>query len=339
MTKEFLFRVVLGMGALVLAAAPQSASAAFKLCNQTSYVLYSAIGFPAGSDMLTQGWTRVVPGYCATLVPGALNASSYFLFAHSSQAHAGQTRNWGGQTGLCAKETNFSLRDALGSMSCKAEDAFMMSFAQVDTKGMKSWTTTLTESPQIKDMNAAQVAGLTRLLNDAGYRFGGPQASKARDEALRSFRMKMKLPGNATDKDLFDALETEALKATAPAGYSICNDTQQAVWAALGLHNGNQWVSRGWWNIAAGSCARAMTTPLAMEKVYLLVERHKQKPLVTGKSDFCVTDIEFDITGRERCKDRGLREAGFAETNTKGIAGYAAHVSEAGLLPNAPVLR
>jgi uncharacterized membrane protein len=339
MTSTSLFRAVCALGVLFFALSPSSASASFKLCNQTSYVLYSAIGYPAGTDMLTQGWTRVAPGDCAALIATPLSASSYFLFARSSQAHAGPTRNWGGQTGLCAKETNFSLHGALGSLSCKADDAFMMSFAQVNTKGMKAWTTTLTESPQIGDLDTAKIAGLTRLLNDVGYHFNGPQAGKARDEALKNFRARMKLPANASDKDVFDALETEALKATAPAGYSICNDTQQPVWAALGLHNGNQWVSRGWWNIAAGSCARAITAPLATDKVYLLVERHKQKSPVTGNAKFCVTDIEFDITGRERCKDRGLREAGFAETRTKGVAGYAAHVSEAGLLPNASVQR
>ena len=39
MTKRFLFRIAMGVGAFVSAVAPQSASAAFKLCNQTSYVL------------------------------------------------------------------------------------------------------------------------------------------------------------------------------------------------------------------------------------------------------------------------------------------------------------
>ena len=54
--------------------------------------------------------------------------------------------------------------------------------------------------------------------------------------------------------------------------------------------------------------------------------------LVSGPEKFCVTDIEFEIEGRKHCTERGLRDAGFAETNDKGAPGFVAHVSADGLI-------
>ena len=184
------------------------------------------------------------------------------------------------------------------------------------------------------------MAGLVRLLSDAGYKLGTGKGTITAAEALKRFRARMKLPADAPASDLFDALETEALKVTAPAGYSICNDTEKPIYAAIGMKTGKVWTVRGWWNVAPGACARALTDPIARQKVYLLVERRGKdaKAVVTGAAKFCVTDIAFQIEGRERCDARGLREAGFAETNVKGLSGYAAHVGEEGLLPAAPVV-
>ena len=163
------------------------------------------------------------------------------------------------------------------------------------------------------------------------HRRRGAEAVSGADEASR----------RCAGAHLFDALETEALKVTAPAGYSVCNDTEKPVYAAIGMKTGKVWPVRGWWNVAPGACARALTDPIARQKVYLLVERRGKdaKAVVTGAAKFCVTDIAFQIEGRERCGARGLREAGFAETNVKGLSGYAAHVGEEGLLPAAPVVK
>jgi len=314
-----------------------SASAALHVCNQTSYVAYAAVGFQSGANMVTQGWTRIAPGACAAAVNQPLAATAYFLYARSSQAHSGPPRNWGGAIQLCAKDANFSLKSQLGLLSCSDDDAFMMPFAGVDTHRKTDWTTTLAESKTIATLDAARSAGIDRLLRDIGYRGGvnGADASKARDQALAKFRARMKLPATAGAGDLIDALETEALKAAAPAGYSICNDTTQPFWAAVGLKSGSDWVSRGWWQVAAGACAKAFTDPLSTDKVYLYATRHGNNHLAAGKAKFCTTDIEFEIFGREHCASRGLTETGFAETNTKGVSGYAAHVSDDGLVPPA----
>jgi uncharacterized membrane protein len=323
-------RILGYIAALALCSAP--ASAAITVCNQTSYVLYTALGTQQGSQSLTQGWTRIAPGDCIAPRSQPQSAAFYFLAARSSKAHSGAAHVWGGALRYCVKDVDFNLRTPLGAQACSADDAFLMPFAPVDTHGKPSWTTTLTETAQINSLDMARAAGIARLLGDNGYVIG-PHANKTYAEALNKFRARMKLPDKASVDDLFDALETEALKVAAPAGYSICNDSDGDIWAAIGLMQGKDWVSRGWWHVAAGACAKAITAPLATDKIFLLAERSGRGLLVTGVEKFCYTDIEFEAHGRGKCASHGLGEAGFAATNTKGVTGYAAHIGDKGLLP------
>jgi uncharacterized membrane protein len=329
--------MVAAVAGAVLTARP--AAAEMHLCNQTSYVLYTAIGFPAGNGaaangMATRGWTRIAPGDCALTMREQLTQPIYFIYARSSQAHSGPSRAWGGPFRLCAKDTDFSLQTPNGAPSCGVDDAFTMPFAAITTHKRQSWTMTFTESPAINTFYAAQQAGLARLLGDIGYK-GDLGEGNAHSDALAKLRAQLKLPANANPDELFAALETEALKDSAPAGYSICNDADTVIWAALGMQAGATMVSRGWWKISPGGCAKAITEPLNTDRVFLLAEKHGNNHLVSGPQKFCVTDIEFEIYGNQRCAARGLTEAGFAATITKGVSGFAAHVGATGLIPPA----
>jgi uncharacterized membrane protein len=326
--------------ALSLCALAGPASAAVTLCNQTSYILYAAIGYQSGAQAFTQGWTRIVPGDCAVpkLQP---SGQFFFLAAKSSRAHSGPTHIWGGPLRYCVKDTDFDLRSALGAQSCTSDDSFLMPFSAVNTGGAANWTTTLTDLSRAPSLEVARAYGIARLLNDLGYKLTsgkGPNGgNKSFDDALGKFQAKMRMPTNASNDELFDALETEALKATAPAGYSICNDSDGPIWGALGLRQGNDWLSRGWWKIAPGACARAIATPLSTDKIWLLAEGAGRRTLVSGLDKFCVTDLEFETHGRDKCQTHGLSERGFAATNTKGLTGYAAHIGNNGLVPAAPM--
>lgn len=332
MRRPLSFRDAALFSAVLAFAMPVSpASAALNLCNRTSYVLYAGTGEVSRSNIVTHGWTRIVPGACETAIAGPLAPSGYYVYARTSQAHAGPAHVWGGPISMCVMNTDFSLATPAGANRCTSDDAFEAPFARVYTQGAPSWSATFTLSPAITSLAAARDAGIARLLSDIGYNTGRGQGGVA--AALKKFRMRMKMPTAAGDADLFDALETEAMKVAAPAGYSICNDTDAAVWAAVGLRSGTKWLSRGWWKIAPGACARAIATKLSTDKIYLLVERAKNRKLVSGGDVFCVTNITFEIEGRERCTARGLTEAGFARTDTKGLSGFAAHVGETGLLP------
>jgi uncharacterized membrane protein len=333
MTRAALAVPALLLMALSCLATASPARAGLKLCNKTSYILYAATGMSAADGVSTKGWTRVVPGACALAMPGNLGTAPAYIFARTSQAYSGPAHTWGGNTKLCVANDDFSLDVPLTATRCPADESFDAPFSQVASNGAAAWTTTFTQTPALASLDAARQAGLARLLADNGYKAAKP-GSKEMTAELDKFRARMRMSGTADSSALFDALETEALKTAAPAGYSVCNDTDQAVWAALGEHAGKTWRSRGWWKVTPGTCARAITTPLTSEKVYLLVEGKGTNLIVTGKEKFCVTSIIFDVERRGNCKDRGLVERGFATTNTAGRAGFTAHVSEKGLLPS-----
>ena len=332
MKRIWRFCAVLALATAALHSAP--ASAALNICNQTSYILYTAVGYQAGQTMITRGWTRIVPGDCGPVLSDSLTATSYYVSARSSQAHSGPARAWGGNLRLCAKDANFALQSPLTVPGCQGDDTFQLPFAAVSTHGKRSWTTTLTESASIASLDVARLAGIERLLNDIGYKVGPDDANgnKSRDDAMIDFRKRMKLAETASNADLYIALETAALKASAPAGYSVCNDTDGDVWAAIALKSGTSWVSRGWWKVPPAACAKTITDPLATDKIYLLVQNHTNAFVVKGTMKFCITNIEFEVFGTGKCASRGLTEVGFAETNTSGRTGYAAHVGKNGLL-------
>jgi len=311
------------------------AEAQLKLCNRTSYVLYAAAGYSQGIDAVTQGWTRIVPGACQYAIAGKLSAHGYFVYARTSIGHAGVTRAWGGAQQLCVKDANFALKVPIAARRCPADDTFDLPFAGIDTHRARSWAMTFDETPAFASLKDAASAGFKRLLKDQGAKIAAIDAKpdKASDAALAAFRKRLNMAAAATPSDIFDALETEALKTSAPAGYSVCDDTPKAIWVALAeKKKDGAVVTRGWWKIAPGGCARALTEPLATDRIYILAQTPGGVPIVYGKEKFCTTNAEFEIQGRENCKKRGMAESGFAETNVKGLTGFTAHVSEHGLV-------
>jgi len=310
------------------------AAADFRVCNQTSYILYAAVGYESGVQMLTRGWTRVRPGECGTTLQGTLDQPAYFLYARSSRAHAGPARAWGGRIRLCAKETNFAIDVPVGAARCASDDAFLLPFASVMTGHKASWTATLTEAAQFATPAAARAAGITRLLSDIGYK--STSAPEGVAQSLTDFRSRMRLSAGTGDDDLLDALETEAQKSSAPAGYTVCNDGQAEIWTAIGLRLNRGNASRGWWDVPPGACARILTRPLDVTAVYLHATRVGNANLVGGPAMFCAGRGSFDLLPGAKCTEQGQSILGFAKTETKGTSGYVAHIGNAGLLPPAP---
>ena len=314
------------------------ARAALNVCNRTSYVISVATASLASTDIASQGWTRVVPGACRKVLNGDLTAPAYYLYARTSLAYAGPARAWGGDKAICVRDTNFTTQTRLVSRDCASDDFFQLPFAAVDTHRLRSWTATFSESSALTTLPQAQLAGLKRLLLGLGYKIAAldGRPDKTTNDALADVKTRFHLAPTASTDDLFDALETEALKTVTPAGYSICNDTAKAVAAALGERARNDWVSHGWWKIAAGSCAKVVDSLDGMDSVFLYVQKIGGPPLVSGPNKFCVADIEFDIQSRAHCAARGLSEAGFAETKVKGLSGFAAHIGDTGLVKPMP---
>jgi uncharacterized membrane protein len=318
---------------IALCAANAPANAAYRLCNHTSYILYAAIGFQAGSELFTQGWSRIPPGFCATPIVSALKSATYYIYARSSDAHAGPVHAWGGKTHLCAKDSDFSLHTSVAVTGCPDPDAYRIPFAAVEVKGQSDWTTNFTEARAFPDPSANQRAGIQRLLADNGYSVGAAEAPPGTrtDLALAAFRARMKIAPNATLADLFDALEDDAARTAQPQGFAVCNKTAEPFFAAIAIKVSGTWNSRGWWKVAANKCARVISEPLNTDRVFLLVERGNGTRLVTGTTTFCTTEVQFDVTGRADCAKRGLANEGFAQTTVLGRRGYTARVGDEGL--------
>ena len=330
--KRALLLALLALTGLVAPGCFTPAQAALTLCNRTSYILYAATSAMQSPRSETTGWTRIAPGDCRLTRKEPLTAETYLVHARSSIAQSGPARAWGGDIPVCVKDGNFTLRRGAAQASCAA-DTFPLAFAPVNNRGKSVWLTHFDEKPAM-NMTEAQLAGVKRLLKDNGYKIAriNGRPDKATGVALADFRKRMRFTDKDGNTELFDALEREARKAAAPAGYTVCNEAKDALMVALAQNDGGKAVSRGWWTIDPGACARAITTPLSSEAVFVLAQRKTGGGLVAGPQRFCVAQVAFEIAGADNCGTRGLAEAGFARTQTKGMSGYVARIGPLGLV-------
>src|SRR6185312_15392267 len=260
------------------------AQAALKLCNRTSYILYAATAAVSDRGSSVKGWTRIAPGDCQTARPERLSAQSYLVYARSALAHSGPGRAWGGDFPLCVQDDDFVLNRKGNPSGCDG-GAFAVPFATVETHNRPDWTMRFDEEPRLAGPLDAQLAGLKRLLKDNGYRIAAidTKPDKATGAALGDFRRKMKFADRDGNDKLFAALENEAARhGPPPEGFTVCNDSKSDLIAALGENVAGAPTSKGWWRLAAGACARAVTTPLQDDAIWLSVQKPGGAALVTG---------------------------------------------------------
>ena len=144
------------------------AKAALKLCNRTSYILYAATASMIQAlRTTTQGWTRIAPGDCQTRMPEKLTAQAYLVYARSSLAIRGRARlGWRfpsasrTATSLCGQGVTRALAPAM---------TFSAALRRHRHPGRPDWTMTFDEQPRFNSLEAAQLAGVKRLLKDNGY--------------------------------------------------------------------------------------------------------------------------------------------------------------------------
>jgi uncharacterized membrane protein len=331
MTRGALLAALLtALSGLLLPTAP--AQAALTLCNRTSYVLYAATSAIQSPRSDTQGWTRIAPGDCQLARKEPLTAETYLVHARSSIAHSGPARAWGGAYPVCVKDSNFSIKQGVTQPWCSAEGTFSLPFAPLANRGKSVWTMNFDEQP-LMNLSQAQLAGVKRLLKDNGYKIGAidGKPDKLTGAALADFRKRMHFSPDAGNVALFEALERQAKAHIAPAGYTVCNDAHDTLLVALGQMEHGQAVSRGWWTVQPGACAKAVTMPLNTDTVFLLAQKKTGATLVGGSQPFCTVAAAFEIRGAENCSARGYGQAGFAPTQTRGLGGYVAHIGPAGL--------
>lgn len=288
----------------------------WNLCNNTSFIIEAAVGHPQEKGIVVDGWVKVRPGTCKTALRGPLEPKIHFLYARTSSAHRGGTREWGGETELCVDPTgSFSLESP---PECASMGLEARGFRPVAITKRTSWTNTFRE---VDDYNQerAQAAGLQRLLEEAGVVSGaidGHIGHKTR-AAIGSFLEKNGLPSSTSDEDLIDFLEQVAKDRGRHLGMTLCNRTDNRIWSAIARRGTSGWESRGWWMLEAGACARVIDKALRGSDFYVYGEMEdgsKVRTLSKASDAFCVGQSKFAITGRDECEASAYRTALFAST-------------------------
>ena len=316
------------MGLLVtglLFAAP--ANAALEFCNRSSYLLDAASAHQVDAGFLVQGWFKLDPGQCKTVVSEDLGTGEYYAFARTRQAHGASRRLTSGDRMLCIDTTDFSFVSADG---CTDRGLQKVEFARIDTDGRKDWTATFSESGNYDDKRA-RIAGTQRLLRELGYKpgsvdgFSGGRTTRAIKEFQKANGLKDDGKVNAK---LFQALEAAGEQRQRRSGFHFCNDTQLLVWAAIGYRQSDEWRSSGWIRVPAGNCAPAMTSALDEPVYYAYAEAVTQSGEVATRNDvplvwggdrsFCTKPTRFFIRGRTNCAARGYDEVPFQEVDVSG---------------------
>lgn len=287
----------------------QRAANGWQVCNETSFVLEAATGRPDGRAIVVQGWTRLRPGECRVAVGAPLARGVHYLYARTSSAHRGGRRQWGGDgtATLCVDPSaSFAIENPPQCATMGLEERH---FRRVQINKRESWRTSFAEA-QPYTISRARQAGLQRLLDDAGYdiRQGRRGVDPRRiAQAIAQFRAAARIPANATEDQMIDALERAARQRSEQVGLTLCNRTRGRLWTAVARRRGEGWESRGWWQLAAGGCVRTLDEVLMQDVYYVhaaLESDEGTRFLAAGGEPFCTSAARFAILGREHCAER-----------------------------------
>jgi len=89
------------LAAAILVASAVPARAEFELCNQTSYVLRSAIAFKEKGEINSKGWWTLFPGECKTVIKSTLKQNQYYAFAEAAPVHKAGLNSFEGDREFC----------------------------------------------------------------------------------------------------------------------------------------------------------------------------------------------------------------------------------------------
>jgi len=284
---------------------------AAELCNETSYIVEAATAWPVEGGVAIEGWTRLRPGDCATVASDVdLDGDQpIFFYAKSSIAYLGGVREWRGTVPLCVDEADFEVvaNTRCASLGMASRDFFIR-------EGDDRERTVFVEPDSFG--SRANVAGIQRLLQSAGYPINGVDGLDGRStrRAVASFLSDAGISGTPGDGALIDALEARALERNAASGMTVCNTADGDIAVAIGLQVGEIWQSRGWWRIHANECARVLAARLETANTFYFAERINtagRRGLVGGGETFCVAPARFVAEGRTDCAERGYAPADF----------------------------
>ncbi len=298
-------------------AANSGAEAKYSLCNKTSYALSASIGYVDGDRLATRGWWRLRPGECKVVLTETTNPGRYFVYAEAIPGHRGQLRTWSGDTPLCVENSGFfNLRN---QEVCRDDPSKQRAFFDVEVTPAAggSWQTDFAEASNFT-VYSAEVAGVQRLLQDVGEDIKSIDGTLGRDtqRILAGYRKAKNLPEGATvDDQLIDALIDDANAREAKLGFFFCNKAEAAVWSAIAEpEKDNAYVSRGWWRLEPGECAKVTKGELKQNHFYVygvIEDGRDERRLAGGEKAFCVNAVKFEISNELTCADQEFDEAVF----------------------------
>jgi uncharacterized membrane protein len=322
--------LIFALAALTATARP--ARADLQLCSRMSYVVEAAIAIEDKGAVASRGWFRVDPGACRTVLQGALPGGTLYLHARALPVYGGSPLPQQGNADFCVGADNFVMANA---RACRRSSEQLVRFTAVkpaeSDKGLNAY---LAEDAEYDDTQARDAA-IQRLLTIAGYDPGtidGVRGSKT-DVALAQFIADNKLTNTAAGRsDIFDVLIAAGRRPG--SGFSWCNDTANAVIAALGVEEQGTVVTRGWYRVAPGKCLRPDLTgrPQRLYSFGEAVDADGQplrrstqpgSPPVSwgGSNILCTRSARFELSEHQDCAGKGLNSTGFAPVELGGGTG------------------
>jgi len=338
-TQGFLGLCALAAAALgFLQSSPAHAAKAqgWVVCNATSYILQTAVARPQGNKQIVEGWIRMRPGECRQAVRAPLNRGNFLLFAQSAPVHRGGQQIWAGDRQLCVdSRPNFSFENP---KDCGAMGLVRRLGRLVQINDRDNWTTWLMEA-DIGSLSAARAAGVSRLLEDAGYesrRADGSLRQRSGAEMLAKFLQDAHLPQGASHPQVVDVLETYAKRQRQNSGLKVCNRAKAKAWTAVAQRKSDGWETRGWWSLAPGTCAKVINDTLYQPVYYVhsvLESPTGDRQIAAANAPFCVGRSQFVIVGQENCEQRYYQTAAFFSVSPQGRTGLTVDLPESSFGP------
>ena len=114
----------------------------------------------------------------------------------------------------------------------------------------------------------------------------------------------------------------------AHAEFRVCNGTQNLVGVAIGYRAAEGWITEGWWQVPATTCATLIEGELQSRYYYLYAEDAARGGRWAGDINMCVAENEFKIVGVQDCFARGYQQMGFKEYDTGRQGSWMVQLSD-----------
>lgn len=286
-----------------------------------SYVVEAAVGLQVSGSLVTRGWYRVNPGQCRVTIEDTVNADHYYVHARALPAYGISPTPQSGNAELCVGKQHFIVPAA--GRGCSRPGQQLARFTEVKPYPSDTgWTAYLAEESEYDDEQARRAA-IQRLLTINGYDANPIDGVKGRktEIALAAFLRDRNLAaGAASAPDFFDVL-LDAARQPEGEGFVWCNETSQVVMAAVANEDRGMIISRGWYRVEPGKCARPEILARA-RRVYSYAEavdangqviKRAGRPLTWGgRTMLCTRAASFEVGDHKECGRRGLHIMGFA---------------------------